>query len=83
MDIIQLHSHIGPDGVLTIRVPVDRAEADKDVLVTIQSLTDDDKEQAKDTSDWHQFVKETYGSCAGLGLKRYEQGVLEQREAIE
>lgn len=79
MDTIQLHSHIGPDGVLT----VDRSEADKDVLVTIQSLPGEGDEPVKDTSDWHQFVEETYGSCAGLGLNRHGQDVLEQRETVE
>jgi hypothetical protein len=52
------------------------------VLVTIQALVENE-EQPKDASGWHEFVEETYGSCASLGLKRHDQGKLEKREAIE
>jgi hypothetical protein len=35
------------------------------------------------SQDWHTFLKQTYGSCAGLDLERPDQGDLEQREGIE
>ena len=31
---------------------------------------------------WPDFLEQTYGSCAGLGLQRHEQGDLEAREPI-
>jgi len=31
---------------------------------------------------WPDFVERTYGSCAGLGLDRHEQGASELREPI-
>jgi hypothetical protein len=31
---------------------------------------------------WPDFIEQTYGSCAGLGLDRHEQGDLEMREPI-
>lgn len=82
METIQLHSHIGPDGVLTVHLPVAHTDADKDVLVTIQPLPSE-AGTAKDTTEWHQFVEETYGSCAELGLRRHEQGEFEERETVQ
>lgn len=82
MTTIQIHSHTGPDGLLRLQVPLGKDDGDKDVLVTIQALVEGE-EEPKDVSSWHQFVEETYGSCAGLGLKRHEQGEIEQRETIE
>jgi hypothetical protein len=34
-------------------------------------------------ADWHRFVEQTYGSCAGLGIERPPQGEFEKRENIE
>lgn len=83
MGTIQLNSHIGADGVLSLRLPLGKVDADTDVLVTIQPLSGHGEKPTKETSDWHRFVEETYGSCAGLGLKRHEQGNFEEREALE
>ena len=35
------------------------------------------------TSDWHQFLRETYGSLRDTPIQRYEQGEYEERELIE
>lgn len=34
------------------------------------------------TIPWPDFIQQTYGSCAGLGLERREQGDFEPREPI-
>jgi hypothetical protein len=78
-DRIQIHSRVGKDGVLQVRVPFRPADAGKDMLVTITPADD----RTKDGLDWHQFLDSTYGSCADLGVDRPEQGSFEQREAIE
>jgi hypothetical protein len=51
-------------------------------LVTIQPLQKEPA-TADDKTEWHQFVEETYGSCAGLGLERPDQGEYEQRDSLE
>jgi hypothetical protein len=78
-DRIQIHSRVGKDGVLEVRVPFKPADAGRDMLVTITPAED----RAKDRQDWRQFLDSTYGSCAGLGLERPDQGSFEHREAIE
>jgi hypothetical protein len=78
-DRIQIHSRVGKDGVLQVRVPLRPADAGKDMLVTITPAND----QPKDGLDWQQFLDSTYGSCADLGLQRPDQGSFEPREAIE
>ena len=77
MSPIHLHSRVGKDGVLTLRVPLTPGDADADVLVTIQPLS-----KSAATDGWREFIESTYGSCAGLGLERPDQPKLEEREAI-
>ncbi len=70
MKTIQFESEIGSDGVLSLRVPVGPVDANARVLVTIQpvaSFTRDQEEEPR--QDWHDFVRQTYGSCVGLGLE--------------
>lgn len=68
METIQLHSKVGQDGVLELRIPLGKAEADRDVVVAIRSLPPNGDSGSTDRGDWHTFVNQTYGSCAGLGL---------------
>jgi hypothetical protein len=74
---IRMQSRVGHDGVLTLQVPLSLSDANTEVLVTIEpvGLRPPPKTIAQD--DWHQFVVETYGSCAGLGLERHDQGLSE------
>jgi hypothetical protein len=79
---LQFHSRVGKDGVLELRVPLSSAEAGAEVVVTVQPLTSGARPPVP-SQDWHTFLKQTYGSCAGLDLERPDQGDLEQREGIE
>jgi hypothetical protein len=65
---VQFESQVGDDGVLALQVPLGTAEARSRVLVTIAPFPTATS-SASDQSDWHEFVKRTYGSCAGLGLE--------------
>jgi hypothetical protein len=73
-DRIQIHSRVGKDGVLQVRVPLKPADAGKDMLVTITPAHD----SPKNGMNWQQFLDSTYGSCAELGLQRPDQGAFEQ-----
>jgi hypothetical protein len=82
MKTVQLQSEVGKDGVLALRIPLGSDEAGHRVRVTVEPIakaagTMDDR------GEWHQFIEETYGSCAGLGLERPDQGEFESRESIE
>ena len=68
---IQIHSRVGKDGVLNLQVPLGLSDADSEVLVTIQPLEASAATSTTDRQAWHAFVRETYGSCAGLGLERH------------
>jgi hypothetical protein len=81
MDGIKIQSRVGPDGVLKLSLPLGPGEANADVVVTIQRLPTVDSQQVD--KPWQQFLDETFGSCAGLGLERGSQGDYEQREAID
>ncbi len=77
---IELHSRVGNDGILSLRVPLGPAEAGSEVVVRIEPI---ESGSVQAPSDWQRFVDETYGSCAGLGLERPDQGTFEMREALE
>jgi hypothetical protein len=82
MKPIQIQSEVGKDGVLSLRVPIGSEEAGHLVIVTIEPATGSTAINF-DRGDWHQFVEENYGSCAGRGLERPDQGEYEIRENIE
>jgi hypothetical protein len=68
MDTIQFESEVGRDGVLSLRVPLRPADANARVIVTIQPARPSSQHELP-REDWHEFVRQTYGSCAGLGLE--------------
>ena len=80
-DSIQFQSRVGDDGVLNVKLNLGPAEARKDVKITIEPLRNN-AEDRPETMSWPDFVERTYGSCAGLGLERPEQGSFEIREPI-
>jgi hypothetical protein len=82
-DAIQFHSRVGDDGILNVRLNLGRTEAAKEVLVTIEPLCDAAVATEASAMPWHNFVEQTYGSCANLGLEPHEQGTFETRERIE
>jgi hypothetical protein len=80
MDRIVVHSRVGPDGVLTLSVPIGLTEANREVEVTITPakpsvLTPSEREE------WDQFVRETAGAWQGE-LARPEQGEYEPRDEL-
>ncbi len=79
---IQFHSRVGKDGILSIRVPLGTVEADSEVVVTVQP-TSGRKGADYASSDWHEFVEKTYGSCADLGLEEPEDLPVQQRDWTE
>ena len=38
---------------------------------------------APPTSDWHEFLRATYGSLKDTPIKRWDQGEYEEREPLE
>ena len=79
MTRIELKSRVGPDGVLNLRVPLGPEEANRDVHVTVEP-TQRQSRRADPAESWEDFIKRTYGSCAGLGLEEPEDLPPQQRD---
>ena len=81
MQTIQLHSKVGADGILSLMVPLGVADANSEVMVTIQPVGTAPREER--LRHWRSIVNQTYGSCASLEFERPDQGSFEIREELE
>ncbi len=80
MKSITLHSHVGADGVLDLKVPIGIADADVEVVVVVGATTPTKK--SSDDLGWPPgFFDETAGSIPDL--KRAPQGEYEIRKELE
>jgi hypothetical protein len=80
MTPIELRTRVGPDGVLTLSVPMGPAEANREVRVRVESAEPGIKKTSEMTQEeWHRFIAETAGSWQG-DLERPEQGEYETRD---
>jgi hypothetical protein len=82
MKTVQFESEVGSDGFVSLRVPLGVEEANSRVIVTIAPLPTTRATREPQT-DWQEFVKQTYGSCAELGLEEPQDLPLQSREAME
>ena len=81
MKAIQLKSHVGVDGVLTLRVPTGLRDSDVDVIVVVDGggLA---AGTATNPKDWADFIRSTAGSISDPTFFRHEQGNFESREEL-
>lgn len=77
--ILTGRTHIDSDGNLNLKMPTGMPESDVEFVVQLKPTTP----KLHDPEEWKRFVDRTYGSCAGTGLERPDQGVFEVREPIE
>jgi hypothetical protein len=82
MTHLELRARIGPDGILTLKVPVGVANANREVNVIVEPA-DVTVERTKtvDHNEWVRFVDETAGAWMGE-LERPNQGELEIRDEL-
>lgn len=78
MNRMVVHSRVGADGVLHLAVPIGKAEADKEVQVTIDPVPKPTMTQ----EEWRQFVLSTAGSITDPTFVRHGQGEYERREEL-
>ncbi len=81
-DDVQFSSRVGDDGVLNLQISLGHSKANKEVLVTVGPTEKPEPTSESKQLSWPEFLKQTYGCCAGLGLERGAQGDLELREPI-
>jgi len=82
MTHIELRTKVGPDGILSLSVPVGLEEANREVKIVVESIEPGLKKGSRMTQEeWKQFVAETAGSWKG-DLERLEQGEYETRKEL-
>ena len=79
MQSIKVRSHVGPDGILHLDVPVGIHDVDLEVLVTVQSVIALKAKTPEELGYPTDFFERTAGSFADEPLVRYPQGELQER----
>lgn len=70
--------------MLHLDLPIGREQADRDVLVTVRPLSDDEAASRPRTQEeWEAFVERTAGKWQGEPLERPEQGEYEERRGFD
>lgn len=78
MEKINLRSHIGKDGILTLELPVGITDTDIDVTLILKPVNDGTKK-----TGWNPgFFTEIIGGWVGESLERPEQGEFETGEQL-
>jgi hypothetical protein len=77
MNRVVIRSRVGRDGVLEVKVPLETADADREVQVTVEPIPATSMTQ----EEWRAAVMETAGKWQGE-LERPDQGELEIREPL-
>ena len=81
MKLIEVKSKVGSDGVLHLRLPMGKTEANREVKVTVQSAGDSENERQRQPA-WQRFVRTTAGSIDNPTFKRHDQGQLAEAEDL-
>ena len=78
MNRMTVFSRVGADGVLHISLPVGKADADREVQVTVDPVVPTPMTQ----EEWRDFVLSTAASVTDPSFVRHEQGEYECREEL-
>jgi hypothetical protein len=71
-------SHIGPDGVLNLALPVGMANTDVDVRIVVEPIGVNGTSKTGEQEEWHRFLDSITGKWEGP-LERPPQGEFEVR----
>jgi hypothetical protein len=82
MTHLELRARIGPDGILSLNVPVWISEANREVRVIVEPADVVGVMTALTQEQWARFVDETAGAWIGE-LERPDQGELEVRDQLQ
>lgn len=75
-----ISAQVGPNGVLTLTVALDPAEANKRVRVTVETLAE--ATSPMDCTAWLRFLQQTAGSIPDPLFERPPQGEYEERDPL-
>ena len=74
-----INTHVGPNGVLTLTVPLDQADANKPVRVVVETI---EAAEPMDRAAWLRFIEQTGGSITDPSFERQPQGDFEMRDPL-
>lgn len=75
---IHARARVGSDGILSLNLPLGVAEADREVVVTVQPAPPSGA--GMNSEQWQEFIRSTAGRWEGEPLVRPEQGEYETRD---
>ena len=75
-----LRARVGADGVLSVSVPLGAAEANREVLVTVEEAPRSTVTMDRET--WIKFIQATAGSIPDPTFERPPQGEYERRDEL-
>jgi hypothetical protein len=78
--LIEIQSRVGPDGVLSLTIPVGSENANREVTVTIAGVNRQGARPPMTQHEWEEFVQRTAGSIDDPTFVRPPQGEFEERE---
>ena len=81
MQIIERIERVGPDGTLSVTIPVGSDAANQNVKITIEPLEPSTR-RPPTPEEWQQFIRETAGSIPDPTFRRWLEGDFEQRETF-
>jgi hypothetical protein len=80
---IQLKTHVGSDGVLTLRVPTEFRETEVEALLVLQPVAPDTAETPAESEGWPSgFFEQVAGSIQDETFQRWPQGEYQAREGL-
>jgi hypothetical protein len=82
MSRVVLTSRVGEDGVLTLRVPLGKDDANRSVRVTVETAEAGPAAPILDPEAWARFVADRAGSISDPTFVRPEQGDYERRDHL-
>jgi hypothetical protein len=78
MTRIVVTSKVGPDGVLHLTLPLEAADANREVQITVEPVGSPTMSQ----EEWRQFILRMGGSIPDPTFRRHEQGEYEVRDPL-
>jgi hypothetical protein len=77
MALLELRSRLDPNGVLSLSVSLGKSDANREVLVTVESVSEGAAKT--DPAGWRALVHDLAGSIADPTFRRHAQGDFEDR----
>lgn len=79
MTLAEIHSRVGPNGVLVLSIPIGAQNANRPVRITVDGVDSTQTTKSMTQMEWEEFINETGGCIDDPAFIRPEQGEPESR----